>query len=296
MDKKIKAPYRDAPLIMAIVDIAYSEIPNFEKSFDIEGLAESLFKLGFTDKEEINQNGIEFNLNNSDSLELDKSIPKLKTRSISRSHWVLLNSDRTASLHILSDKIVLKVTDYSTFENFSALLENCINACTKSIALLSDSPLKRVGVRYIDLLIPKGNDEINDYINSDWHAPKDFFEESTKRKLIINKITQIYQEEDMKVKVESTQLLPEHGANISVIPEDLSDEENVALKLKFSPWIEESMSRRKSYTLLDVDAYVDKGLGKFDIRLCEHVSVLRSLIRSSFESYITSKAESTWSN
>lgn len=296
MEKKINAPYKDAPLIMALVDISYSEIPNFEKSFDIEDLAESLFKLGFTEREKINHNGIEIEVNDSAPLNVDKSIPKINTRNISRSHWVLLNIGRTVALHILSDKIILKVTDYTTFENFNTLLNSCISACSRSITLLADSPLKRVGVRYIDLLVPKITDDINDYINSEWHAPKSFIEKSNKRKLLVNKMIQFYQEENMKVKVESTQFLPEHGANIGLIPEDLADDEKVALNLKFAPWMQESMSQQKSYTLLDVDAFVDKDLGKLNAGLYQHVLDLRNLIRSSFESYITNKAESAWSN
>jgi uncharacterized protein (TIGR04255 family) len=296
MENNIKKPYKHAPLIMVAADISYSEIPNFDKAFDLEGLRESLFKVGLTEKVELKHNGVEIELNNPNKLKQDKNVTHIKTQNISRTHWVLLNNERTTALHILNDKIILKVTDYDTFDTFSILLKQCISAFADSISLLKEAPLKRVGLRYVDLIVPKVEDDICDYINSDWHAPKSITSTSDSRKLMLNRITQVYLENTVKVKVESLQFVPKNGVNIAVIPEDLSDDDKVALKLKLPPWINEAMEQKNSYCILDVDASLDEGLGKFNDGIFNNIKELKKAIRASFNGYVTSKAKDEWNN
>jgi len=289
-------PYKNVPLVMAVIDISFSELPNFEKKFDIEELAESLFKLGFTEKEKINLNGLEVRIEDRSDKDYSQGVSHTNTNHITRTHWVLLNHERTTALHILSDKIILKVTDYTTFKNFKELFEKCLMECSKNIPLLESAHAKRIGVRYLDLIAPKLNVDVNEYLGKEWHAPSSFISKSESRKLLVNKTTQFYEDDNVKVKLDSTQFYPSNGANIGIVPDDLADDERIALKIKFVPWIADSMDNKQSYVLLDIDAFKEDNLGTVGNNLVEIASDLRDKVRVSFKDYITDKAEKDWSN
>jgi uncharacterized protein (TIGR04255 family) len=289
-------PYKNVPLIMALIDISFSELPNFEKKFDIEELAESLFKLGFTEKQKIILNGLEVKIDERTDSNYKQGVSHTNTNHITRSHWVLLNHEKTKALHILSDKIILKVTDYSTFDEFKELFKECLTECSKNIPLLKDAHAKRIGIRYLDLIAPKLNVDVNEYLGKEWHSPSSFISKSESRRLLVNKTTQFYEDDNVKVKLDSTQFYPSNGANIGIIPDDLADDERVALQIKFLPWIADSMDNKQSYVLLDIDAFREENLGRVGDNLVDIASGLRKKVNDSFKDYITDKAEMDWSN
>lgn len=112
---------------------------------------------------------------------------------------------------------------------------------------------------------------------------------------MMNRTTQFFEDGEATVKVDSTQFEPSNGMPISIIPDDLTDQQEASLKLKFLPWIEESMHNKKSYVVLDVDAFTTNELGLID-SVIEKITNLRSVVRNTFDAYISENAEIEWNN
>lgn len=285
--------YLHAPLVMALVDISFSELPNFEGNFDPEKLAEALFSLNFTKKAKIVQNGIEVQVRNEpQNTNLNSS--NTSTKEFSASHWVYLNNDRTLALHIMSSKLILKCTKYDCFSTFNDLLKRCIDVCEAEISHFDTVPVQKIGLRYVDLIIPKPSQDLNDYLNEEWHAPTSFKEVGAGRKLMMNRTTQILEDGEIKLRVDSAQFEPKNGMPISVIPSDLSDRDESSMQLYFTPWMEESFAAQKNYVILDIDASLQDNLNCSPKEALDKLSSLRLAVRDSFKTCITENAEREW--
>jgi uncharacterized protein (TIGR04255 family) len=285
--------YQHAPLVMAVVDISFSELPNFEGNFNPEKLAESLFALNFTQKATIVQNGFEVQVRNEpQNTSINSS--NTTTKKFSTSHWVYLNNDRTLALHIMNSKLILKCTKYDCFTTFKDLLERCIEVCETEIPHFDTVPVQKVGMRYVDLIIPKHNQDLKSYLNEEWHSPTNFEQTPSTRKLMMSRTTQILDDGEIKVRVDCAQFEPKNGMPISVIPNDLSDSDESSMQLFFTPWMEESLNAQKNYVILDIDASLQGNLNCPPKKALDKLESLRLSVRSSFNACITEKAENEW--
>jgi len=285
--------YKHAPLVMALVDISFSELPNFEGNFDPEKLAESLFSMNFTQKVKIVQNGFEVQVRNEPpNTNLNSS--NTTTKEFSTSHWVYLNNDRTLALHIMSSKLILKCTKYDCFDTFNDLLTRCIDVCEKEITHFDTVPVQKVGMRYVDLIIPKPSQDLKDYLNKEWHAPTNFEQGGAARKLMMSRTTQILEDGEIKLRIDSAQFEPKNGMPVSVIPNDLSDRDESSMQLFFTPWMDESFKAQKNYVILDIDASLQENLNCTPKKALDKLEPLRLSIRNSFNTCITEKAEKEW--
>lgn len=280
---------------MALVDISFSEIPNFEGNFDPEKLAESLFALNFTQKAKIVQNGLEVQVRN-ESQNTNLNCPNTTTKEFTTSHWVYLNNDRTLALHILSNKLILKCTKYDCFDVFDKLLKKCIDICEKEIPRFNTIPVQKVGMRYVDFIIPKPDQDLERYLNKEWHAPRssEQGDGDGTRKLMMNRTTQILEDGQIKLRVDSAQFEPKNGMPISVIPNDLSDADESAMQLVLTPWVEDSLKAEKNYVILDIDASLLDNLNCPPKKALDKLEALRLSVRNSFNTCITETAEKEW--
>lgn len=283
--------YKHAPLVMAVIDISFADIPNFHGNCNDELLAESLFSHGFTERKKVIQNGFEVKIaDDVDTFSSQSSVEAVKT---SNYHWVFLNEDRTNALHVFSNKIVLKCTDYHNFDEFIETFNKCFTSCELHISLLGTAPIKRIGARYVNFIVPNVEQDISVYICDEWAAPSHFLKAKDSRKLMMSRTTQFIEDEDVKLRIDSAQFEPGNGMKLSLIPDDLADADEVALKLKFVPWAEKAIQSGKSYVILDIDAFYESNLAK-ERDITSHLSKLRQEIRNSFGAYTTDLAEQEW--
>jgi uncharacterized protein (TIGR04255 family) len=285
--------YKHAPLVMALVDISFSEIPNFEANFNPEVLAESLFALGFTQKAKIVRNGFEFNVRN-ESQNTNLKSSNTTTKEYSTSYWVYLNNNRTLALHVWNSKLTLKCTDYDCFDAFNDLLKKCIDICEKTIPLFDNIPVQKIGLRYVDFIIPKSDQDLTYYLHEAWHAPTSFKQDGEERKLMMNRTTQILDDGEIKLRVDIAQFEPKNGMPFSVIPTDLSDTDEASLQILLTPWAEESLKAKKNYVILDMDASLLNNLNCPPKKALDKLEELRVSVRNSFNTCITKEAEAEW--
>lgn len=273
---------------MAIIDMSFADIPNFDSVLNPEKLAESLFSIGLTDRKKIVDNGFEIQVGESDSNFASSVEPVANTR------WVFLNNERTLALHVYTNRLILKCTDYDVFGNFKDIFNRCVEALKKELPLLSVAPLKRVGTRYVSLVMPKPEHQVDSYIDEKWLAPKTLIDVEPSRKLMLSRLTQFIEDGNVKIKVDSTQFEPANGMQMIVIPDDLSDHEDAALQLKFVPWMQHAVEAKKSYFILDIDAFIDAELDNVGNGISEILDNLRPAVRTCFNAYVTDCAEKEW--
>lgn len=285
--------YEHGPLIMALADISFSDLPNFETNFDVEILAESLFDFGFTQKTKEIQQAFEFQIKPSQQ-NANLSSSDSNTKKVTKTKWAFLNNERTLSLHILSNKLILKCTKYKSFQIFYELLENCINVCEKDIKNFDKIPVQKLGLRYVNLIAAKPEQNLNDYLNKSWHAPTNIVNGTSSQTLMISRSTQIVKDENVVVRVDSAQFNPKSGMQVSLIPNDLADSNETGLQLSFTPWTIDSINNGNNYVVLDIDSSTQEALTCTPKSGLEIFKKLRKPGKAAFENYVTSFAKSQW--
>ena len=76
-------------------------------------------------------------------------------------HWEFMDPEDKKSIVLGTESVAFTVTDYSTFEEFREGLQIALLTVQETVKL----PLRtRIGLRYIDLVIPKEGKRVSDYV------------------------------------------------------------------------------------------------------------------------------------
>jgi len=129
----------NAPLVYVLSQIAFTRIPNMETLW--ENYHQSIFSAY---PESFRENIREIKLNESTSQPISET-----------SRWHMVNRDNTEGLILGPDSLTFHATAYNTSADFFQKIKFVINSLEK---ILPDNiEVKRVGLRYVDLLIPNEN-------------------------------------------------------------------------------------------------------------------------------------------
>jgi len=80
-----------------------------------------------------------------------------------RHQWEFINKEKTASVLVDAEGMTVQVTEYQIFEDFITMLRD---ATTLFDAEVQPSLMHRVGLRYVDLVVPSEGNSIVDYFQS----------------------------------------------------------------------------------------------------------------------------------
>lgn len=78
-----------------------------------------------------------------------------------RDQWEFGDKDNTASVLVDAESIVLQASEYTVFESFMERLEVALNAVA---AAAEPSVVERIGLRYVDLIVPRAGKALSDYV------------------------------------------------------------------------------------------------------------------------------------
>jgi uncharacterized protein (TIGR04255 family) len=76
--------------------------------------------------------------------------------------WEFTNKENTASITVDSEGITHQVTRYDVFESFMRSMEEALSMFAEHVA---PGLMSRVGLRYVDLVVPAAGKEIQDYFS-----------------------------------------------------------------------------------------------------------------------------------
>lgn len=143
---------RFAPVFYTLAQVQFNPITQMTKY--VSPLQEQLRHSGFPDYRADNQ--IEFAIRR-----LDESQPDVQQQQHVR--WSFTNSERTEGYQLTANTLVFHTTIYDTFQEF---LKKTILGLELVHEVVGLAFTERIGLRYLDAIVPMGDDTLQQYLNS----------------------------------------------------------------------------------------------------------------------------------
>lgn len=142
--------WKNAPVMYTVAQVRFNEILTMESY--VPAIQEKLRNIGFPDfrKEVINVFGIPIG-------QADSNRPSVQTVN----RFAFGNIERTAGFTLESNALSFQVTEYDTFEQFSECMSKVLQIVNESISI---GFIERVGIRYLDAVIPAEGEQLSDYL------------------------------------------------------------------------------------------------------------------------------------
>lgn len=286
--------YKYAPLAMSVFDIRFPKLPNFG-GFDHQKFHSCMYELGlvFSQPVKIKSLTLSPSHNNAGGSSVQDS---MNTKQEYFEYFAYINSERSISFHNTGHSLSWKVTHYESFPKTLDMINNCISAfldCSNT----KNIPIVRIGTRYVNLIAPKNDDDVIDYVHSEWLVPRAKNKNGNASSTHLTKITQLIEESEEKIKTKLDFLFidPSVGAEIQILPQDLGDTPETSLNLFLSPWFQDAIDKKSPYVMLDVDTFKDQELGMLNqCNITSQLNLLRRSGRESFQHCITEKGKDRW--
>ncbi|MFB9213845.1 TIGR04255 family protein [Vibrio sinaloensis] len=287
--------YVHAPLLMALYDIKYTDIPEFYDESKLVQVESVLREHGFVEKVVESFQQVNFEVSPNAPSEQMVSMQKPTASGKTKQRWIFLNLDRTVSLYFAEGSLVLKTTNYSTHEQYLELLIKVLTDIANVFPSLMKGALLQIGTRFLNLIIPKEDKSLIDYVLPSWlpnsvSLPAGIESNpGVHNRLILN-----YETSLGNLRVESNQFSPKAGMNKQIIPDELMDNPEVSLSIAGRPWWNDQLSSNVSYLVLDFDL-IKIYREIFDINaISGYINEMRSITKPAFEGCITDTARTDW--
>lgn len=142
--------WKNAPVMYTVAQVRFNQILTIESY--VPAIQEKLRAKGFPDfrKEVINVLGIPL-------AQSESHTPTVQTVN----RFAFGNIDRTAGFLLESNALSFQATDYDTFEKFSECMSSVLTIVNETISI---GFIERVGIRYLDAVIPNEAETLSDYL------------------------------------------------------------------------------------------------------------------------------------
>lgn len=284
--------YKNAPLVMALIDVRYTDIPGFkvvENSNEESELHSQLSDLGFKHKVIENHQNIDVQIDNAIS-----QGSNLKHKVTNDKRWVFINLDKTILIYVSSKNVAIKTTDYTNNIDFISLFYNALSCVENIFPKLKGCGLLRIGTRYVNLIVPKNDEPLERYITDNWLLHKAEKLPFDAVDGFVKNVHTNYETKYGMLRVECTQFNPKPDSPLALLPNDLIDSPETGLSIAGQPWWSESFSKPCSYAGLDIDLS-DKFSEVFDKEtIKDKLFQMREVGKPAFEMCITEYARNEW--
>ncbi|MDC5609462.1 TIGR04255 family protein [Acinetobacter baumannii] len=144
------------PVFHTLVQININEIPNFKDVVDL--IHQEFYKLGFIEKrkEEIEE------------LEFTSHVAQPKVKKMTS--WHFINFEQNAGFVINPNFIAFHTTNYNSFDDFIKNVLLAIDILNRHLDLVV---IERLGLRYLDAVIIKDGEKIDNYLSRDLLSVQD---------------------------------------------------------------------------------------------------------------------------
>jgi uncharacterized protein (TIGR04255 family) len=232
------------PLVLTALQLRYSDVPGLSQMQPqlLDDLHKAMLEEGFQEKI----------ISPADIFEtsFDPSSQQSKLSIEKRNRYLFRAEGERTIVEILSTTIILKTTNYDTFENFYSMFERLLNCFAKLVPNFNKSLIKSVGIRYVDVIVPTDEHELTDFVVSDILPPKI---ESIPGEHLHGTTSKIIKtDQDQSLRIVFEQLPCNDGKVHKILPDDLSEpEQKCSIKiLGFETWLS---VRSPTYGILDID-------------------------------------------
>lgn len=153
-----------------------------------------------------------------------------------RPHWEFRTKDERWSVIVLEQAVVLQTTAYTDFEAF---LDRLLLATDTVSAVVGDLLVERIGLRYVDLVLPRAGESWRDYVQPGLHGIENPMVRPEKSSVFTQVTTQTGERSRLVVRLAQNR-------ERMVLPPDL---------LAHAPAQEVSPAEGELLTILDLDHF-----------------------------------------
>lgn len=150
-----------APLVHAVIHLRFSDIPSLSNiaTEQIDKIHSRMIQEEFPEKIESKGETIE--------VKFDQKTQQLAHRHQPINRYLFRAAGEKKILEISKNSIILKATEYRTFQDFYSTFDQLLNGCIEAIDNLDKVLLKSVGLRYVNILVPNSGAELKDFVSGD---------------------------------------------------------------------------------------------------------------------------------
>ena len=286
MVDSMKKTLEMAPLVHALIHLRFAEVPALKAIIPelMQQLHERMIDEGFPEKIESQADIVEWHY--------DDTSQQMRHKKRSNNRLLFRAAGEREIFEISETYIILKSTNYVTFNDFYNKFHRLLVACTDIIPKLDKTLLKSVGLRYVDVIAPAGSNTLSDFVCNEIQPPS------------LNGIGEHLQGHSLKaVKVADNQVLVVNFEELSsldgrvqkVLPDNLiePDERCGLVIIGQKDWINVNSS---TYGILDIDhTYQFVKSPSFSVELVEEATnKLYQQASNVFWNVITDKAKNAW--
>lgn len=150
-------PLSKQPLVLVLCQVRFSPV---RKMGDyIPGIQESFRRHGFP-------------LERAGKIQ-QLTITPTGVQTVAQERWEYRTKDERWCITVLQESVVLQTTAYERFEGFAEKLEAAVKTVLEQTEQDRLGLIQRVGLRYIDLIQPRGGESYRDYLRPGFHGASD---------------------------------------------------------------------------------------------------------------------------
>lgn len=286
----MKKILKKAPLVHTVIHLEISRCPALKLSDpQIEDAIQSrMIDLGFQDyirsEHRVLEISAQFNPDNQTASPKEVITPRRVFRSASQRELV----------EVSENAIILKTADYSTFEELHDEYFEILTAFLEVVDQTKKVLIKRIGLRYVDVIAPAPGSKLSDYIQEGMlPARLEMLPGARKLQGLMMSRSQTAPGSEMTVGFE--EISPQEGQVRKVLPNNLLEpDNNCTLKIAGQTWW--AHMDADTYGILDIDhVHFFKDNPAMSLELVkEKLSSLYSATSNVFWSSITATAKSEW--
>lgn len=280
----MKKTLNKAPLVHAVIDLRFSLITELEEiETDLmKHLHPKMIEVGL----------IELIKSSAEEVEFMFAKDNVKRNVTTRTRTLFRDKYQTSIVELTETSMKLKTTAYHTFEEFHDKFKKTLQAVNEVVANFPNILMKKVNLRYIDVIVPTNSYTLKDFVGSNLMPP--VFENNDKSiygKTI--KIMKVAKNQELAVFFE--ELLINQNQVTKVLPDDLIEfDRDCALKIKgHNYW---SNVSSMSYGILDINnTFLFEDGTTIDLSLVNKaIATLYKESKKVFWNAITATAKNEW--
>ncbi|WP_133013133.1 TIGR04255 family protein [Marinomonas flavescens] len=163
----MKKSLERAPLVQTLIDLRFAELPSMKSiSSELQDeLHQRMVDEGFPEKIVSEAQVME--------LHFDQATEQVRHVKTSNERLLFRAAGEQQIVEVSGSSIILKTTDYRTFEEFYGTFRKILKACLDVFTGLDKTLLKSVGLRYVDVIAPTTDLQLSDFVKESI-LPPDF--------------------------------------------------------------------------------------------------------------------------
>jgi uncharacterized protein (TIGR04255 family) len=285
-----KKRLKKAPLIYVQAQFHFTDLPSpkLGTEQELESLHNAMIDLGLADRIDSQVVEMGFHLNQDVSKD---GYFEVKQEKNDMARLIFRGFGNRRVVELMRNRLIIKVTDYTSYEDFKEFGDRILKIAEANLAVLGKMLIKQISLRFIDVILPSQQRELNDYIHP---ALLPFHPGFAKQTVGMSQSVSVTGDnQNMVLVMEEAQPVPS-GLPGRWLPADLMEPESRA-SLVLNP-ILESYSKGKNYGILSIDHLADfPDTPKWDrIDMLQRLDGLYDLSSSTFWQAITPVAEQEW--